>query len=119
MTERTNSYINLEYMNLMADGDEDMKKTMLEMLLDELPAEIAKIVNLSTSGDLKTLKAVSHKLKSTLAFVGNETLNQTNKNIENIAIEEGDIQLLQNMAKAMQDCCDLVLRELRIEFNKL
>jgi len=32
-------HINLEYMDMMSDGDDSMKKIMLEMLLEELPQE--------------------------------------------------------------------------------
>ena len=32
-------FIDLSYLETMADGDEDMRQTMLEMLLEELPGE--------------------------------------------------------------------------------
>lgn len=119
MTESTYSYINLDYMDLMADGDQDMKKTMLEMLLEELPDEVGKIITLSESKDLKTLKAVSHKLKSTLAFVGYELMDKTNKEIERIAHDESDLSKLSVLAKDMGNYCTEVLAELRSEFSKL
>lgn len=113
------SHINLDYMDLMSDGDMDMKKTMLEMLLEELPAEITKIVNLAEIKDYKTIKAVSHKLKSTLAFVGNKALDITNQGVEKIAIEEGNCTELRALAERMQDNCNLVMVELQVEFGKL
>jgi HPt (histidine-containing phosphotransfer) domain-containing protein len=120
MTDSTYSYINLEYLELMSDGDIDMKKVMLEMLLEELPAEVQKLADFSIEKDMENLSAVSHKLKSTLAFVGNETLDQTNKAIERIARkEEGNPSDLTPMTTNMDKYCELVLTELRQEFAKL
>lgn len=120
MTDSTYSYINLEYLELMSDGDIDMKKIMLEMLLEELPTEVQKLAVFSIEKDLKNLSAVSHKLKSTLAFVGNNTLDQTNKAIEKIAIgEKENYSDLTSMTANMDKYCELVLVELRQEFAKL
>ena len=113
------SHINLDCMDLMSDGDMDMKKTMLEMLLEELPSEITKIADLAEAKDYKAIKAVSHKLKSTLAFVGNKTLDITNNDVEKIAIEEGNFAELRALAGRMQKNCDLVMVELQAEFGKL
>ena len=35
--------INLDYLDMMSEGDVDMKITMLEMLIDEIPEEIGKM----------------------------------------------------------------------------
>lgn len=120
MTDSIYSYINLDYLELMSDGDVDMKKVMLEMLLEELPVEVQKLADLSEAKDMDNLSAVSHKLKSTLAFVGNEILDHTNKAIEKIAKGEGENPLeLTSMTSNMSKYCELVLRELRQEFAKL
>lgn len=120
MTDSIYSYINLEYLELMSDGDVDMKKVMLEMLLEELPLEVQKLTDFSVEKDMENLSAVSHKLKSTLAFVGNETLDQTNKAIEKIARgEEGNPSDLISLAAKMNEYCELVLTELRQEFANI
>lgn len=120
MTDSIYTYINLDYLELMSDGDIDMKKVMLEMLLEELPVEVKKLADFSIEKDMSNLSAVSHKLKSTLAFVGNETLDNTNKAIEKIAKgEEGDPSSLISMTANMDKYCELVLNELRQEFSKL
>ena len=54
-------FINLDYMDMMSDGDESMKKTMLEMLLEELPQELAKMRELLGTANWKELSSVSHK----------------------------------------------------------
>ena len=85
MGVRSFAHINLDYLNLMADGDESMKKIMLGMLLEELPAEIHKMKDMYEENNYEELGSISHKMKSTLAFVGNEVLTSTNKEIEEIS----------------------------------
>jgi len=78
----TITYTNLDYLRLMADGDADMEKVMLSMLLTELPAEFQKMKNLCAAREWEELSRVSHKMKSTLAFVGNDEMTEANKAIE-------------------------------------
>lgn len=119
MTESMYNYINLEYLDLMADGDTDMKQTMLAMLLEELPDEVSKIVEMSKVADMKGLKAVSHKMKSTLAFVGYPLMDKTNKDVERIAMGEGNVEELTTLATNLDTYCKQVLTELKSEFSKL
>ena len=80
--------INLDYLKLMADGDRDMEKVMLEMLLTELPSEFDKMKSLQHSQDWQELSKVSHKMKSTLAFIGNEEITAANLKVEQLTKQE-------------------------------
>ena len=81
----TNQHINLDYLDLMTDGDDEMRQTMLEMIIDEIPSEMEKMRESWQTGDLSAIKEISHKMKSTLAFVGNDRLTEANRAVENIA----------------------------------
>jgi len=74
--------INLQYLKTMAEGDADLEKTMLEMILDELPGEFASMQELYAKQDWHELFQMSHKMKSTLAFVGNAEMTEANKAVE-------------------------------------
>ncbi|MEM1325574.1 MAG: Hpt domain-containing protein [Bacteroidota bacterium] len=67
-------HINLSYLLLMADGDLPMQKLMLSMLLDEMPAQLEKMNLAFEQTDWHTLRRLSHKMKTTLSFVGNHEL---------------------------------------------
>lgn len=75
-------YIDLSYLDLMADGDREMKKTMLGMLLEEPAEEMERMREHAKNEDWEALHQVSHKMKSTLSFVGNEEMTELNKKIE-------------------------------------
>ncbi len=119
MVESGYKYIDLSYMDLMADGDNEMKKTMLEMLLDELPSEIKKMENLCSSSDWANLKLVSHKLKSTLAFVGNDEMTNSNSKVEKLAKEEEGLEEVPVLMQTLSKQSVLALTELHSEFDKL
>lgn len=78
-------FLNLDYLNMMADGDADMKATMIEMLVEEIPEEMEKIKQLYAAADWNELREASHKMKSTLGFVGNDAMTTANGAIEDIA----------------------------------
>lgn len=119
MNENTYNYINLEYMDMMSEGDSDMKKVMLEMLLEELPQEIKKMQELLATSDWQELGSVSHKMKSTLAFVGNKEMTDANRDIEVIAKNESETDKIAPLVKALVDAYPNTLKELTEEFNKL
>lgn len=75
-------YINLNYLELMSDGDAQMKSILLDMLLTEPVGEFEKMQSLSAQKNWDELKQVSHKMKSTLPYIGFEELTETNKRID-------------------------------------
>jgi len=109
-------YINLDYLDLMSDGDTDMKKVMIEMLLEEVPTEIEKLHQSQQAGDWNQVKEVSHKLKSTLAFLGNPDMTTANEQVEEIAKKESDLQELPSLINTLQTIYPLVLEELKSTF---
>ncbi len=119
MGARAYMHINLDYLNLMADGDDSMKKIMMEMLLDELPVEIAKMKEVHRTDDLDELSSISHKMKSTLAFVGNEVLTKTNKEIEEICKTEENKEMLPFLLEVLENGYQKAVVELNEVFKSL
>ncbi len=75
-------HIDLSYLELMSDGDVDMKGILLDMLLTEPQGEFEKMQKLAAEQNWDELKQVSHKMKSTLPYIGFEELSETNKRID-------------------------------------
>jgi HPt (histidine-containing phosphotransfer) domain-containing protein len=106
-------------MDLMADGDNDMKKIMLELLFEEPLQEIQSMYQMLKDDNLSDIKKVSHKMKSTLAFVGNDELTNTNVTIETIAKTEKDLDKLPNLITNLDKLYQGVLVLLKEEHDKL
>ena len=106
-------FINLDYLDLMSDGDEDMKQTMIEMLLEEIPEEMEQMRVLNDEGNWKELREVSHKMKSTLSFVGNQEMTAANQQVEDIAKAGEGTDALPGLLAILFDLYPKVLEELR------
>ncbi len=115
----TVNIVNLDYLKLMTDGDEEMEQTMLEMLLSELPEEFEKMEALHAAHDWQDLNKVSHKMKSTLAFIGNEDLTNANLKIEQLTkVAERppvgeDINVVNDMMQQFGALLPKVMKELK------
>ena len=110
MNVKTFKFINLDYMDMMSDGDADMKKTMLEMLFEEVPEEMNKMKECHESKKWEELGDISHKMKSTLAFVGNTAMTDANSAIEkNLKHEELNTELVNENMKILMELYPLAL----------
>ena len=112
------NYINLSYLHLMADNDPGMVRTMLKMLLEELPFELGKMRHFASNEQWSELRATSHKMKSTLAFVGNEKLITTNRKIEQYAQDGTNLEDIPDLISNVESMTDHAILELRDALNK-
>ena len=118
MGTSTATCINLDYLRLMADNDDEMIQTMLGMLLEELPEEMGKIRELCQAENWDELTRVSHKMKSTLAFVGNDDMTNANKELERITKYKTDIQLAPSLVAILDAHLPQVMSALQKEVNE-
>ena len=119
MNVKIYKFINLDYLEMMSDGDESMKKVMLEMLITELPQEISKMKELLAQKDGESLSSVSHKLKSTLAFVGNDEMTEANIQIEQMAKSATDSPEMQEAMNLLEKLYPSVISEIEEEVARL
>lgn len=112
-------YINLDYLDMMADGDNEMKKVMLDMLFEEMPIELEKMKSLCAQGEWNELSSVSHKMKSTLSFVGNETMTNSNKTLEVMAKAETETETFLGLINTLIEMWPKVKGELTVVYNTL
>jgi len=110
----TYQFINLSYLDLMSDGDEEMKATMIEMLLEEVPEEMSKMQDLYEAKDWKELREVSHKMKSTLSFIGNDAMTTANQQVEEIAKDGEGTDALPALLATLLEIYPKALEELKM-----
>lgn len=116
-TATPHKFIDLSYLELMSDGDDDMKKTMLEMLLEELPEEIQKMSQLTAAENWDELSSVSHKMKSTLSFVGYEAMTEMNKELELLAKHSENPKRMVTLMGQLEEKLAEVMPEIQAEFD--
>ncbi len=74
--------INLEYLDTMSGGDVDMRNTLLDMLIEELPRELSILLEAVQMGDVEAIFQASHSMKSTLTYTGHTESIVLNEQIE-------------------------------------
>lgn len=119
MEVKTYQHLNLEYLELMTAGDADMKKMMLDILFEELPVEVEMLSTHYAAAAWDDLKSVSHKLKSTLAFVGNAIMTAANDKIEHNAMYVENTSDIPSLITQVKDLVPLVMEELREYYASL
>jgi len=106
-------HINLEYLDMMADGDNEMKKVMLGMLFEEMPLELEKMQNECATEQWEELSSTCHKMKSTLSFVGNDSMTNANKTLEVMAKAATETESFPDLVQTLVDMWPKVKVELQ------
>jgi HPt (histidine-containing phosphotransfer) domain-containing protein len=109
----TYNHINLEYLDTMTGGDEEMKNEMLSMLIIEIPDEMGKMEAATKAADWEEVFQISHKFKTTLSFIGNEEMITTNKTVEYCSRHRVDVTEIPAMVAQLAEKMPLVLEELK------
>ena len=91
---------------------------MLAMLQEEIPGELIKIRLCLNTEDWKDLNAVSHKFKSTLAFIGNTEMHHANKQIEQATKQLVEVENIPDWLQILELTSLSVIKELKNEIEK-
>lgn len=119
MNVKTYQNLNLDYLELMTDGDAEMKKMMLDILFEELPIELEALQQNYNNEDWNELKSISHKLKSTLSFIGNDQMTIANTQIEHNAMYVENTEDIPVLIGEVMDMYPVVLSELKTYYTTL
>jgi HPt (histidine-containing phosphotransfer) domain-containing protein len=74
-------FINFDYLDELIGEDIETKQVILITLLEEVPAELRLLNETMVTKDWKNFHEVSHKLKSTLAYIGNDAIFEANQHM--------------------------------------
>jgi HPt (histidine-containing phosphotransfer) domain-containing protein len=114
MSTTTFQYINLDYLDTMTGGDADTMQEMLVMLIKEIPTELTKMQNAVLAKDWEEVFQISHKLKMTLAFIGQEKMITINKTIEHCTRHKVDLHEVSIMVEQLAFLSNPSVEELKI-----
>ena len=109
----TYNHTNLEYLELMSDGDCEMIASMLEMLAAEIPTEIEKMQVCVKKRDWNELFELSHKYKTTLSYIGNVEMTNITKTIEVCSRERASLDDLPELVNSLERLSKKVMHELK------
>ncbi|MCC7224540.1 MAG: response regulator [Chitinophagales bacterium] len=116
---KTNRLINLDYLESLTGGDDEIKQIMLETLVQDLPGEIIQLETDAQNEQWNALKASAHKLKSTCAYMGLEDSVELARVIEKNAWEETDLLDIPELVQQLAHNCRLAHTELQEELRQI
>ena len=111
--------IDLHFLNEAVMGNESLKVDMIEIMLQETPDELGKLVQFCEDKNWKRLGAMAHKFKSAAQYMGLKDMVELIKHIQHYAEEESHVHDLPDMVQKVNDTCKLACKELEIELKKL
>lgn len=104
----------LTYLRSMTAGDAEMLQVMLDMLIAEIPEETNKMNTFAATQQWHDLFQVSHKMKTTLAFIGNAEMTELNKIIEHCTRNDSDLETVPDMLERLTELSHLAVEELKV-----
>ncbi len=111
--------VDLHYLNIMTADDQGLKAKMLQIMLDETPGELELLEKHLEAANWDGLRAVAHKMKSSVEFMGLKETLDTLKTIEISAKERTGLDLLAPKINTVILTCRSALNSLRNELDKL
>ncbi|MDX2249094.1 MAG: Hpt domain-containing protein [Bacteroidia bacterium] len=111
--------INLTHLKSIIGDDNEFVVEILEMIRLQSPEVVSTMEVQLENKDYKALGATAHKYKSSINVLGNPLLSGIIRNIENTATDAADKTLLPDMVQEFRQTCDVLLKEIQNELNRL
>lgn len=111
--------LDLNYFNKITEEDTELKTRMISIMLDETPGELSMLLAAAKERDWDQVRAVAHKMKSSLQFLGLTETLETAKFIEISAKEKTNLHLLPEKINTVALSCETALLQLQAELEKL
>jgi len=106
------------YLKSLSQDDNDTFTMLLETLLKDTPGEIVKLEEAHSSKDWEAIKAASHKLKSTVHYMGMADTNTALKIIEDESYQQKNYDTLEERIKEIRIEIEAGLIECAAELEK-
>lgn len=111
--------LNLSYLDAITENDTELKMKMLQIMLDETPEELRLLRAHYYSKNWDGLRAVAHKMKSGVEYMGLKDMLEIVKSIELAAKEKQGLEGLEDKINTVILSCNAALDAMRTEFSKL
>lgn len=110
--------VDLTYIRSIAPGNTVFQQTLINEFLLHTPSIITEIKKLSKANDWNKMKAVAHKLKGSISYVGTPFLIQSVVEIETFCQQEAHFNLIPDKVDQLESNCQKVYTELAAELKK-
>jgi HPt (histidine-containing phosphotransfer) domain-containing protein len=105
-------YIDLQYLHQICEGDKLFMTDMIDTFLNDAPGILAKMKGHVKAGEWKQLGDLAHSFKTSLIFMGIQSLYDTIKSVEFSGRQNQDTGSLPHQVDTINTICEAAIREL-------
>ncbi len=117
LTEEKENYstikINLDELRELAKGDKIFMKEMIELFLEQNPLDIKEIGNAIKENDFDTIQAISHRMKTSVGFMGLRPLLKPLSTMETTAETKQGMETIVNAFNEVKTVSENAVTELK------
>lgn len=108
------SVVNIDYLRQLSKGNTKFVDEMIRIFLTENPEEIKILEKAIQDGNYDLIKATTHKLRSTLPYIGLDKLVDGEvTEIETLAAQKTGIERIGELFLRIKETCDKACAELQ------
>jgi CheY-like chemotaxis protein len=105
--------INQEHLNTLSRGNKTFIKEIVDIFVEQNPIEIRELEDAIINKNYSSIRSISHKMKTSVGFIGINQLLPELTNIENLAINEGDLNNIRSIFNNVKVICQKAIIELK------
>ncbi|MCH8904108.1 MAG: Hpt domain-containing protein [Bacteroidetes bacterium] len=113
----SDTYTDLTYLREMANGDEEFVLKMVNTYLENTPQALDDLEVAAKEENMDRLRAIAHKMKQSIEFMGISSIKETATQIEHYAKEDENIDNLATMVEQVVDVSKKAMEELRRDIS--
>ncbi|MCX6290738.1 MAG: ATP-binding protein [Bacteroidetes bacterium] len=111
--DKSGGLINLDYVYELSNGNSNFVTEMIDLFLTENPKEIQLFESAVYKKDMEAIKAIAHKINSTVPFVGlNLIIGHQLSSIEKLAEDKTNLHLIEKLFLQVKETCLQAIEEL-------
>lgn len=116
-SENGHEHLNMDYLNRLTDGNETLRKQIVDLLLKETPDEVRLLNENLDKANWLRVKGVAHKMKSSATYLGLEETLSKLKKVEEYAREQIKIDEIPHLVNEISSNFELALKELEVNIG--
>lgn len=109
----------LNYLHEYSSNDKGFVIEMVELFVSSTPGFLQEMQNAFDEQDYEIVGRISHKIKPSMTFMGIKNGKELTIELEEIALEGAQVDLIESKMKEIQLLCSNAIEELKISIQEL
>ena len=111
--QKTEKIVDLTYVREISYGKEEFVNEMISLFKKDVPKELTILDNAIKDNNFETIRQISHKLKSTIPFVGIDKLIENDlSEMEQLGERQIEIEKIKQLFDKVNNICNQAINEL-------